>query len=393
MYKLMSKEILPQHIQDSILSTEQVGEEAFKSFVSARLTGDANLWDKMTKVKLLNWTSAGKEIKVKTGSDEHTLKASSSLFARLLIVARSSREDINLEEVIELHEFDSTNRVLMKPDGSLHPTTDKSKVIHLLESLVQNEECTHVDLENPKEAVCLIVDGMGAVQELMAVKNFKNCQAFGEAFVKLVDSKGRGYNQVRIIFDNYTITSSLKESTREKRRSNSKGCRSYSVEHQTRITDKKMFLSSNKTKDSLTLYLAQQLIDNSKITNLMTATRRSVMTKYECHDLPGVSTQEEADTLMIFHAVQVARTGYGVHIYSQDTDVLLLALRRVPLLGVNPVLLMGTGANRRNVYVKAIFNKLGAIKSTALINWHALTGCDTTGHIKGKGRQAASLPS
>eukprot|EP00918_Siedleckia_nematoides_P010740 GHVU01023493.1.p1 GENE.GHVU01023493.1~~GHVU01023493.1.p1 ORF type:complete len:196 (+),score=12.03 GHVU01023493.1:75-662(+) len=49
-------------------------------------------------------------------------------------------------------------------------------------------------------------------------------------------------------------------------------------------------------------------------------------------------------------------------------------------------LLMGTGANRSNVYVKAIFDKLGAIKSTALINWHALTGCDTTGHIQGKGK-------
>ena len=38
--------------------------------------------------------------------------------------------------------------------------------------------------------------------------------------------------------------------------------------------------------------------------------------------MPGVSTQEEADTLMIHHAVEVASNEMNVHIYSQDTHVL-----------------------------------------------------------------------
>ena len=38
-----------------------------------------------------------------------------------------------------------------------------------------------------------------------------------------------------------------------------------------------------------------------------------------------VRTHEEADTLMIFHAKKVERSGMSVHIYSQDTDVLLFA--------------------------------------------------------------------
>lgn len=145
-------------------------------------------------------------------------------------------------------------------------------------------------------------------------------------------------------------------------------------------------MAANETKDSLTLYLAQQLIEKSSTANLMTATRQSVMTNFECSEIPAVSTQEEADTLMLLHAVQVASTGHNVHIYSQDTDVLLLALRRVPLLGLNPVMVMGTGQNRRKVYLRPIFEKLGEKKSAALINWHALTGCDTTGHIQGKSK-------
>ena len=67
----------------------------------------------------------------------------------------------------------------------------------------------------------------------------------------------------------------------------------------------------------------------------MTATRLSVMTNY--YDnlyITGVSAQEEAATLMVLHAVDVATSIQDVvHIYSQDTDVLLLALRRVPQLG------------------------------------------------------------
>ena len=59
--------------------------------------------------------------------------------------------------------------------------------------------------------------------------------------------------------------------------------------------------------------------------------------------MPGVSTHEEADTLMIhMHAVEVASNGMNVHIYSQDTDVLLLALRRTPLLGDCSAVIMGT---------------------------------------------------
>ena len=41
---------------------------------------------------------------------------------------------------------------------------------------------------------------------------------------------------------------------------------------------------------------------------------------HESETMTGVSTQEEADTLMIHHSVDVASTGMNVHIYPQDTD-------------------------------------------------------------------------
>jgi len=48
---------------------------------------------------------------------------------------------------------------------------------------------------------------------------------------------------------------------------------------------------------------------------------------------------------------------------------------------------MGTGECRRTVLSQPIYDALGPTKAAALINWHASTGCDTNGHIRGKGKQ------
>jgi hypothetical protein len=82
--------------------------------------------------------------------------------------------------------------------------------------------------------------------------------------MKLIDTKARGYSAVRVV----------KEGTRECRRDELQAIRSYKVDDSTQIMDKSMFLERNSTKDSLTLYLAQQLIDNSTV-SIVTATRNS----------------------------------------------------------------------------------------------------------------------
>ena len=82
----------------------------------------------MSKVKLLNRNVSSKGIKVQAGTNVMALKASTSLFAWMLVVAKSSRDDINTKHVIGIHEFG----VFMQADGTLHPINDKSSVIHLL---------------------------------------------------------------------------------------------------------------------------------------------------------------------------------------------------------------------------------------------------------------------
>ena len=157
-------------------------------------------------------------------------------------------------------------------------------MIHFLEGLVHTNSNETTSQEHP----ALIVDGMAVVQELMAVRTFRNGKDLASAYVKLIDTKAQGYVAVRVIFDNDAKVCSLKEATQERRHGKLKEIRPYKVEDSTQIRDKSMFLASNASKDSLTLYPVQLLIDKSTM-NVVTVTRKSVMVNYDCHVSTGVS--------------------------------------------------------------------------------------------------------
>ena len=53
------------------------------------------------------------------------------------------------------------------------------------------------------------------------------------------------------------------------------------------------------------------------------------------HPSTPVSSQAEADTLMILHAIELTSDNKSVHFLTQDTDVMIVALRRYSLLGPN----------------------------------------------------------
>ena len=130
--------------------------EAYKTFVEERITGRRNLWDKMTNVKQKTWMSAGKDTTLNTGTEVLTLKATTSLFARLLV-------RVDLEEVVGMHEFSLMSKVVMVPEGSIHPSTHKTIVIKLLADLVVNDiyiyhtSAQSTELEEGSET-CIVVD-------------------------------------------------------------------------------------------------------------------------------------------------------------------------------------------------------------------------------------------
>ena len=71
-----------------------------------------------------------------------------------------------------------------------------------------------------------------------------------------------------------------------------------------------------------------------------------------------------------------------------DTDVLILLLSILPSLGLDTVLITGSGENRRNVKLRYIYDELGENYAKFLLGMHALSGCDTTGHIMTKSKSS-----
>ena len=72
-----------------------------------------------------------------------------------------------------------------------------------------------------------------------------------------------------------------------------------------------------------------------------------------------MSTHEEAGTLMMVHALDLAEDGEDIDFFSQDTDWIILILKRMEKQGSNTHFATGSTENRRKI--------------------HSITGRDTTG--------------
>ena len=103
----------------------------------------------------------------------------------------------------------------------------------------------------------------------------------------------------------------------------------------------------------------------------------------------GLSTQEEADTFVILHWLELAYSSIEVDCFTQDTDWWVLLLRRLTDVGLNTCILTGNYEKQKLVSLKPIFEALGMARAKALSGFHALTSSDTTDRLKGVGKKTA----
>ena len=103
-----------------------------------------------------------------------------------------------------------------------------------------------------------------------------------------------------------------------------------------------------------------------------------------------MSSHEEADTLMMVHALELAEDGEDVDFFSQDTDWMVLILKRMEKLCSNAQFVTGSTENKRKIALQPIYDHLGTRRAHALQGFHSITGSDTTGRIKGVGKKVLS---
>jgi len=407
----ITKSIMPGEVACDILRRQSVGEEAYREFVSARITGDVNLWDRMTKIKLKTWTDAGKVVRMNVDNKALEIKENRSLFARMVIAART-RPDIDIHEAVGKYEFSNVSRALFASDGNELACQNKSSLMGLLEKLpvesaaqadgvggIRRDSNEMVDIlatgtmdttdDFPEPKKVLIMDGMAVLHETpFQHGNNATCSDLACAFLSVLGNRVQCYDVAHVIFDHYNTGVTIKQQTRDRRAANQPSDRQYMCTDSTPIkTRLNQFMQSRKTKHSLTIYLAQKTLDHFSGKDKVIVVSTQLGTQSHQDDVAHLSTdQEEADTVIFLHALDAARNGSIIHIMSPDTDVFVLALYHLRQLGMETRFITGTCNKRRTIRLEPIYEALGNRFIAALPGFHSFTGCDTVGQFSGKGK-------
>ena len=100
-------------------------------------------------------------------------------------------------------------------------------------------------------------------------------------------------------------------------------------------------------------------------------------------------TREEADTTrLIVHCVNSSLN--NIVVSARDTDVLLLLVAHIPHIPCpNLYMMSGTAKTRKYFNIRAIYENLPAGSVSALLPFHALTGCNTTSFICNHSKRSA----
>ena len=148
-----------------------------------------------------------------------------------------------------------------------------------------------------------------------------------------------------MIFDDYTVKNALKTATRSKRLGGLASVR-YRITDSTKIqhTPMKKLLSHEGTKDELTMFFSEKIMHMGMKTDqqYVVAWPQHVDSSFDlcCH----ASFHEEADTKIILHAIKTKeREATQLDVYSHDTDVFILLIRRYPQLPKETSFVTGRG--------------------------------------------------
>lgn len=408
---LSTKAVFSSEIVKDVKRVESLGADLYATFKKDRIeSSSVNLWAPIKRNKLHLCSSSRKKVKTGIGGSVSELSADRSLFARMLIVTRSQR-DVDVAETLGKYEMAAVPRSMFAYDGTMHLCTAKSKLIAILKSLIDSIPNEVVQLQSmsvPSFSVA-VVDGMAELQALSKSPDITTCADLGRSFTMKMFSKYDKYDEIHIVFDSYR-SDSIKHLTRDKRLHGDHASQ-YKIMDNTdvkNVTMKKL-LSHITTKDDLTDYLAHKILqkaDESSKRYVVAWRAEAAASHCAVEFLSGsqneantwrtkaagrhcsvpflCSTQEEADTKIILHAINARQRGATeCFIFAQDTDVLVLAVRRYLQL---PERSYFVPCIQDHVSLKHVFTALGHAKASALPGFHALSGCDTTASLVGKGK-------
>jgi len=383
---LSTATVAPPDVANDLLAARTVGEEAYQDFKKKRLETNpptAQFNDKMTKRNLKTFTHIRKKPTSKAQAKEIVLKADRNLFGHMILVAQS--RDLHMRDVLA-HPLGPLPWSIANGDGSLRKT-NKATLARELEKSVSPAEVI-------AEPSATVIDGMSLVQKMKG--NDKTFSQLAEAILSTALHDGAQSKRIDVVFDVYRETS-IKDAERCNRgASTAIQFRSIAPGHN--IQQWRKLLCSSSNKASLIKFLVEEWKEpksREKLKEkLLYVTCEEVcykLTKDHWEEVAELkSTQEEADTRMLLHALHAAEAGYkAVVITAEDTDVLVLCLAFNKDIPCPVYQKCGTQTRTRFLDIDKLARSMGDSVCDALVGLHVFSGCDTVSAFAGRGKMGA----
>lgn len=301
--------------------------------------------------------------------------------SRTNFLAAESRQ-LQMREVLS-HPLGPLPWALANADGSLRKT-NKATLARELENKVCPAEVIG-------ERSATLIDGMSMIHKLKG--DNKTFSQLADSILTHVLHEGSQSHRIDVIFDVYKETS-IKDVERANRGA-STGPQFRNISAGQIIQQWKKLLCSPSNKASLIKFL----VNEWKGSNLRNKLEEKVMyvtceqlcfklTKDKWEEVAELkSSQEEADTRLLLHALHAAQLGYkSVVITAEDTDVTVLCLGVRSNIQCHMYQKCGTKNRTRYLDITKLSHALGDSVCDALMGMHAFTGCDTVSAFAGRGK-------
>ena len=203
-------------------------------------------------------------------------------------------------------------------------------------STTHTETCSKVQRTREDYSIQNVERGTAVIEGMVILHKMQSTAlgtvvCLNHRFNDLMLSTTRGYDDIILVFDTYKDVS-LKYATREARLQGQHTVH-YQIHDETSIKHitMKRFLSHDKTNADLADYLAMKVLTYNTDSPKLVITLSSGYTRSNGSIEFEDNNHEEADTLMIDHAVLSSRRNSAnarIVIFSPDTDVLVLAVAK-----------------------------------------------------------------
>ena len=312
----------------------------------------------------------------------------------------ASGGEVDIINFIGTNECSKTPPSLFNEDGTMRAAGTKASLVKVLKEETKVNTATNLPQQQRKTAV--IVDAMHAVRHW----SFHKYETFGAISQRyrnnLLNDVPDGTAIIHFCCDRYNPLS-LKSAEQQHRYTQSRPSRQFEISEQYTAPDPKDFFSVSANKAGLLHFLCETWCKKELLAPTIGSTRlylgggfkeetKSVLiTEGTVTDVAALeSTQQEADTRVILHAVYSVQNEEvdRVIIHANDTDIIVICVYyAATLLKDLPELWVRTA---RDCYlpIHEIAAALGPANSRGLPFIHSLSGRDITSYPYFTGKKA-----